>query len=101
MMFIGVKTEALEGCERGVGEGAELVAYAWVAAGSGRGDGSANAVSATLFQKAALVMTNHLTWLRVVCYSCARGVTVKGAGVVEGRPWSFERRGELNRHDSR
>jgi len=72
MMFIGVKTEALEGCELGVGEGAELAAYAWVAAGSGRGDGSANAVSATLFQKAALVMTNHLTWLRVVCYSCAR-----------------------------
>ena len=48
MMFIGVKTEALEGCELGVGEGAELVAYAWVAAGSGRGDGSAVAVSATL-----------------------------------------------------
>jgi len=48
MMFIGVKTEALEGCELSVGGWAELVAYAWVAAGSGRGDGSAVAVSATL-----------------------------------------------------
>jgi hypothetical protein len=51
MRFIGVKTEALEGCEWDVGWIAEFVAYAWVADGSGRGDGSAIVVSLVLLRR--------------------------------------------------
>jgi hypothetical protein len=48
MRFIGVKTEALKRCQSGGCQVVDVVAYAWVAVVSGRGDGSAVAVSSTL-----------------------------------------------------
>ena len=44
-----MKTEALKRCQSGGCQVVDVVAYAWVAVASGRGDGSAVTVSSTPF----------------------------------------------------